>query len=141
MKIQDIVQQWENTNLLEGFDDKISIATCLQAQFKMNEVEHNPQFKRISIPLVVRMLSESKAAQRNYFHNFFENTKPLWASLNTVFKDFHTENLEEEADQTAVLAAKLTKEIDALFADTKNKDIVFHGLHCLNNGNIMLAYS
>ena len=141
-EIEEIVRNWEETNLLEGFEDKISIATCLQAQLKLNEQESEPQFKRISIPLIIRILSESKAAKRNYFYNYFEEEdKPAVVIFKSKHRSFEPKDLDEEAEYTAKLATDIKSEIDSLFSDTMNKDIIFHGLRCLDDGHIAMAYN
>lgn len=141
-EIEDIVRWWGVLNLDELFDDKVPISLCLQAQIKYNETkEFHPQFMRLSIPLVVRVLAESKAYKRNYFVNYAEGKKPQITILNTKFKPFEVENLDEEANYTAQLASNITKEFDSLFADISNEEITFYGLGCLNDGTITLSFS
>lgn len=135
---EEIVSKWEETGLLENFEDKTNIALCLHSQFKENE-KNDTQFNRVSIPLVIRILSESKAAKRNYLTNYFEDIKPEVLFFKTKFNHVDT-SLETEANCIKELATSLTKEIDEFFSDKKNETIIFQGLKLLPNKQIVMLY-
>lgn len=143
-EIEDIVENWKVLNLDEMFDDLVPISLCLQAQIKFNENKDlSPQFKRISVPLIIRAFNESKAFKRNRFVNYFEDHDKQIAMFKTKFQEtfFQTNNiLENEAGSVADLASNIAKEIDSLFSDVMSEEIVFHGLGCLKDGTITLVF-
>lgn len=146
-ELEEISRNWESTNLLSIFEDKLGVATCLQAQVITNEgSDCHPSFKRISVPLVVRFLSESKCAKRNHFCNYFDGEEPLQMIFKAKYTPFEYVdgdpiNLDNEAAAVAQLASDIAKEIDESFSDVMNRDIVFHGFRCLDNGTIIMSYS
>jgi hypothetical protein len=141
-EIEEVVNNWRIFDLDQLFEDRIPISLCLQAQVKYNESNNfEPQFMRLSIPLVIRAFAESKAFKRNHFINYDEHDKPQLAILKVKHKAFIPNNLDEEAEYAAKLAVQILKEIDALFEDVMNEDIVFHGLGCLKDGAITILFS
>lgn len=143
-ELDDIVRRWEITGLVENFVEKTPIALCLQAQLKLNErVDLDPAFRRWSIPVIIRMFSESKAFKRNHFTNLFdEDDKPTIAFLRAKFSPpANQEDLELEAELLTKLAATLKEEIDYLFRDRKGATITFHGISHTPQGDLMLHYS
>jgi len=146
-ELEDIVRRWESTGLVESFVDKTPIALCLQAQLKLNEkAELDPAFRRWSIPVIVRMFSESLAFKRNHFTNLFdEEAKPTIAFLRTKFVPPQQPNresdLEYEAELVVKLAESLRAEIDCLFRDRKGATITFHGISHNDQGHLVLHYS
>jgi hypothetical protein len=141
-EIEKVLDNWSSFDLKQLFEDRIPISLCLQAQVNYNESKNfEPQFMRLSVPLVIRAFAESKAFKRNHFINYNEDNKPQFAILKVKHKAFVPKDLDEEAEYCAVLASKIVKEIDALFEDVMNEDIVFHGLGCLNDGAITISFS
>jgi hypothetical protein len=144
------MEQWEETGLLKNFgsDKKESIAGCLQAQLTFNESKDDlpPTFRRLSIPLVIRVFSESKAFQRNNFSlPYKQEGEPKTLMFHAKLKEFnydeHTKvNLDEEAKHSADLAKAMTIELDEAFGDSKNMDVEFLGFGCLNNGTLLMYY-
>lgn len=143
-EVENIVRQWEATTLLENFTEKTPIALCLQAQIRLNErVDLDPAFRRWSIPILIRMFSESKAFKRNHFTNLFdEEEKPTIAFLKAKFlAPLGCDGLQHEADLVANLALSLKEEIDYIFRDRKGATITFHGISHTARGDLMLHYS
>lgn len=59
-QLEEIAQKWKQTELIENFEDKIQISSCLQSQVNYNEEKNNncsPVFKRMTIPLIIRTFS------------------------------------------------------------------------------------
>jgi len=141
-EIEEIVQNWKVLNLENLFDELVPISLCLQTQLKYNESnkELSPHFRRISIPLVIRAFNESKAYKRNHFINYFEKHEPQVAMFKARFKGSEGD-LQQEADLVANLASEVAKEVDSLFSDVMNEEIVFHGLGCLNDGTIIMLFN
>ncbi len=74
-QLEKITNNWESIGLLQGYDgEAMSLATCLEAQRIKNESlsTDDPQFRRTSIPLIVRIFSASEAVKRNVFANYFD---------------------------------------------------------------------
>lgn len=146
-ELEEIVKRWETIGLIENFVEKTPIALCLHAQVKLNEkVDLDPAFRRWSIPLIVRMFSESKAFKRNHFTNLFdEQDKPTIAFLRTKFiapqPPNRTADLQYEAELVAKMAVALKEEIDYLFRDRKGATITFHGISHTPQGDLILHYS
>jgi hypothetical protein len=149
---EEIVRRWESIlpcviNKIESFADKTSIALCFQAQVKLNEkLNLDSDFRRWSIPILVRAFKESKAFKRNHFTNFVEGDTPNIAFLKTRYSppQCHNKphnNLEHEAELVAVLAQSFKEEIDDMFRDRKNVTIVFHGISHTPQGHLVLHYS
>ena len=144
MEESKLIEQWANTGLLQVFEGKESAAAqCLQAQLSLNEdaVEGNPQFKRISIPVLVRALSTSKAFRTNEFRALDSIDEHDVHFFKTRFKTTVVGELQEEADMTAALAEALRDEIDSLFSDRQRTTIQFGGIDLLPNNLIVLYYA
>jgi len=141
-ELEKIISNWAETGLTETFEEKEPISLCLQSQFEFNETPQagEAKFKRLSIPLVVRVFSESKAFKNNYFCNYFESKRPEYiffrASLDETFS-----SLEEEAEAVTNLAADMTKEIDEAFFDRREAEVIFHGFGTLIDGTIFMAFN
>lgn len=145
-------ERWARTSLLAPFKEEKqkNAARCLQSQVAFNEklgnVSENSQFKRLSVPLLVRMLSKSNAFERNNFdisddlsearniHVF--NTK----FAPPIYQEGQSNFLEQEAVYTADFASQILVEFDELFRDQFNKYIVFHGFETTDSGQILLHY-
>jgi hypothetical protein len=141
-EIEEVVENWKGFDLDQLFEDRIPISLCLQAQVRYNESKNfEPQFMRISVPLLIRAFAESKAFKRNNFINYNEDDKPQFAILKIKHKTFVPNNIDEEAAYTAKFAGQMAKELDALFEDVMNEDIVFHGLGCMKDGAITISFS
>ena len=139
----DIISKWEKTGLLEGCHNKDGLALCLQAQIQFNERELDPQFKRISIPVLVRMFSLSEAMRRNHFVTYFEDVAwPNVLTFKTRFAPAEPHNdLQEEADYVAELCQKWSKELDKHFSDMKDREVIFRGIGRLDDGTVLMYYS
>lgn len=140
-KLKQIISNWEQTNLIEGFEEKEPIALCLQSQLEFNETTQvqNDFFRKISLPLVIRAFSESKAFKNNYFTNYFESPRPEYMFLRAkVNEEVADEGAPEEV---ARLATEIAKEIDEAFADRKNAEIIFQGFGTLVDGTIFMAFN
>lgn len=149
-----MIEFWEQTGLLKNFDldKKESIAGCLQAQLTFNESKDDlpPIFKRLSIPLVIRVFYESKAFERNNFSlPYKQEGEPKTLMFHTKIKEFNYDlspgrdvkvSLDAEAKQTADLAKSVKEELDEAFGDSKNMDVEFLGFGCLNNGTLLMYY-
>lgn len=147
-QIEEITKWWgEHLNLETAFDDITPIALCLDAQRRFNEWhKFQPQFMRMNIPLIIRVFRESQAYKRNHFVNFGEALqnmqiymfKTKWNPPPIVGD--HT-SIDAERDYLEKIYPEVMKEVDALFADTMNKEIIFQGIGCLNDGTITLTFS
>jgi len=141
-----ILEKWEQTQLLNAFreDRRPNAAHCLQAQINLNEKLEDDKyaaFKRASVPIVVRALSQSRAFTRNQF----DMSDGLQEAANThvfttKFNPPKSGNLQAEADYLAKLAGDILKEFDELFGDQYNKYITFHGFEVTDHGNLLLHY-
>lgn len=55
---EELVKRWESTSLLTFVEDKVNGALLLESQRLFNEVgRKDPKFNRLSIPLLVRLMS------------------------------------------------------------------------------------
>lgn len=145
-EIEEVVNNWRSFDFDQLFEDRIPISLCLQAQVKYNESKNfEPQFMRLSVPLLIRAFAESKAFKRNNFINYNEDYgedyDPQLAVFKVKHKVFVPNNLDEEAEYCAVLAHDIAKELDALFEDVMNEDIIFYGLGCLKDGAITISFN
>jgi len=149
-RIEEITRQWgEWLNLKEVFDDLVPIALCLDAQRRLNETQKfdfDVQFKRMNIPLVIRVFRESKAYKKNHFVNYDEGVKPeifmfkeKWNPPTGTGRQPYS--IDSERDYLEQLAPIITKEFDALFNDMSNESITFHGFGLLREGIITLGFS
>lgn len=149
-RIEEITRWWgEHLNLGKVFEDVTPIALCLDAQRRFNEThKFEPQFMRMNIPLVIRAFRESTAYKRNQFVNFDEKrdleTRQIYTFKTKwnpppIDDGFH--RLDAERDYLEQLTPEFVKEFDALFMDTMNQEIVFHGIGCLKDGTLTLMFS
>ena len=144
-------ERWAKTSLLAPFKEEKqrNAARCLQSQVAFNEKLEkleNSQFKRLSVPLLVRMLSQSNAFERNNFdisddlneanNTHFFNTK----FAPPIYQEGQSNFLEQEAVYTADFASQILVEFDELFRDQFNKYIVFHGFETTDSGQVLLHY-
>jgi len=141
-ELTTIISNWEKTNLIENFEDKEPIALCLQSQLGFNKTTNDGYFNRLSIPLVVRVFSESKAFRNNTFTNFFESKRPEYLFFGTTADEQQSGfSLEEEAKQVSEIAFEIRRELDEAFRDKRDTEIVFHGFGRLVDGTIFMAYN
>jgi len=145
-RIEEITRWWgEALHLDETFEDLVPIALCLDAQRRLNEIQDfDAQFKRINIPLIIRVFKESKAYKKNYFVNYDEGEKPEIFIFKTKWNPPAVDGvhcLEVESNYLAELAPQIAKEFDALFNDMSNESITFHGVGLLKDGTITLGFS
>lgn len=141
--IDKILTLWNNTGLLENAKNKLALALCLEAQKRYNESapDMSATLRRLTIPLLVRMLTGSKAATRNNFINYFdEGQAPKTHIFKSKLLTFNGD-LQAEADFCAKLAESMTTELDELFKDKMHNDIIFKGLDCLKDGTIIMHYN
>ena len=142
--INDIFQKWENTNLLNGIDEnrKLNIALCLESQRRLNEKTNvDPQFKRISVPVVRRVLPNvkpnftSELSETKNVHVF----KTKWDMV--AFKDIQFQYaLDQEVEATAIISHELTNEINEMFGDISNATVNFGGF-ALNGQDLVMLYN
>jgi hypothetical protein len=145
--LDEMVKRWEPTGLLQAFSEaKVrNAAACLEAQRSLNEnrPEADVQFKRLSIPLVVRALCGSTAFQENQFlpgndslevHFFTSKFTPPTAGAKPE------DNLQAEAEYAATFAEQLREEFDKFF-DTRRGLMYFGGLEKLTDGSIVMYYA
>jgi hypothetical protein len=87
------------------------------------------------------MLNGSKTNTRNNFINYFdEQEKPKAYIFKSKFKTF-SGDIEKEAEFAAELAENMAKELDYLFNDKMNNDIIFRGLDTMQDGSILFYYN
>jgi hypothetical protein len=142
INIDKILDKWTKTGLLETSKNKLSLALCLETQRRYNESNGvSDSFRRLAIPLIVRMLNGSKTNTRNNFINYFdEQEKPKAYIFKSKFKNFNGD-IEKEAEFAAELAENMAKELDYLFNDKMNNDIIFRGLDTMQDGSILFYYN
>jgi hypothetical protein len=142
-----LVDRWTDTGLTERFEDKTNISLCLQSQLKYNESNNiDATFKLISIPLLIRIFSESKAFKRNQFVNYLEDAKPsqivtFGIKLDKIETKKDESKLDKYAEKTASIAQYIMKELDEAFADVNNQEIIFHHFGILKDGTITMAFN
>ena len=149
-------EKWQQTGLLSGISEKLqdSVALCLESQRLFNEKTDLPaDFKRLSIPVLRRLVAESKAFKNNFFVDFQESShKPEVFIFNTKLKapvfniawatdEQKAAFLEQEANYTAEFSKKLSEEFDQLFKDQTNKKIYFQGFGSNHEGTVYLHYN
>jgi len=134
--------KWNNLVASFNEDKKLNAVNCVSAQVEFNK-EHNngAAFKRCSIPIIIRTMSESKAFNCNNF-DLGEEASEVYM-FETRFQPPQTEpyNLQSEADYVAKFSAALLREFDELFSDQYNKYITFQGLECTESGNMLIHYN
>jgi len=138
-----ILKKWEKTGLLNGFNEqkKNNAAHCMEAQINFNEENNDSKFKRISVPLLNRVMRASSSFERNHFDlndglNEAQNTHIFRTKFDLKDKG----GLEQDAEYVANLSEELLHELDELFGDQYNKYITFHGFEVTDHGNILLHY-
>ena len=68
--VEDILDSWERTGLLQDCDDRFNIALCLDTQRRVNEkYDHTQQFNRVSIPAVLNICKK----QPDVFQGLIDN--------------------------------------------------------------------
>jgi hypothetical protein len=143
MELDELVSKWEKTGLLGTYPKKESLAMCMEAQVRLNghAADMPASFRRCSIPIVNRVFGP---AGRNVFINHFENNNGKEATMLNVKWNLHgpiENNLETETQYVADFSKNLKEEIDQLFSDRFESQIVFHGLNCDSEGNVILFWS
>lgn len=139
--VENIQKQWESTGLLEHIPEerKAAVTQALEGQRLYNEFDDkNPQFNRISIPVVLRILTSLPEV------NGSAEPLPEQHAFRTPIFDWKENydeggqyNLDKEAVQTAELAEKLAGEIKELAGD---KELTIHSFS--NEGDkVSMNYS
>jgi hypothetical protein len=146
-KLDEIVARWAEIGLCEIYEKPLAL--CLDAQRRFNE-EHkelSPQFRRLSIPLIVRIFKTSEAFKNNTFTNYCEEllSEPQVFVFKTEYappSDATTSDsrMQIESDYLRDLTKNLVTEIDRMF-DMRNTEITFRGLHCFGTNRILMYYS
>lgn len=138
-----ILERWSKTSLLEGIEDEASrilTANVMQNQIHINEVDMTltPEFKRISIPLIRRVVpnlscgAESRIAE----------TARYSATLNVQYiPSSNRYDLIEEARKVALVSEKVRDAVNAfVFGIQSHSDTFYiHGFG-LNENQIVLFY-
>ncbi|RDJ35664.1 MAG: hypothetical protein DWQ19_12665 [Crenarchaeota archaeon] len=140
MNIEEIVEKWEKTKLLEHCSSKENLAACLESQRLMNERAKNmsAKFKRISIPLTYRVFSYPA---NNVFTNYFnENTIFNAYMLKTKFNLSENESLNMEVSYVEQLANDLKVELEEMFKDNFQGQIQFDGFSCHSDDNNIVMF-
>ncbi len=143
-----IIENWHRTGLLHGCHDPENLALCLHTQVKFNETHGiDPDFNRISIPLLVRLFEMSKTIKRNNFVNYL--IEVAWPNVFTFKtkaipprqpKD-KIHNINIEANWLEESVKKWAKEIDEHFRNTKDREIIFCGMRKLDDGTLVMHYA
>lgn len=140
--MNEVLKRWKNTSLLEGIEDEatqLMTAYVMDNQIHINEhdLTMTSQFKRISIPLIRRVIpylncgAEARIAESARYS----------AILNVEYQPVTNYSLDEEARKTATLAEKLTDAVNAfVFGIQSHAETFFiHGFG-LNENRIVLYY-
>lgn len=147
--------KWETTGLLTVFKDnkKYNALLCLESQVDFNgEADHNRDFNRISIPVLVRALSTSQVFSRNSFvkaesdhtaeaHIFNVKYKPPVTDMTDMTIEQQNKFLQKEANYVAEFSKSIREELDSLFKDQYDKNIYFHGIGSNTEGTVYLYYN
>jgi len=57
--VEDILDSWENTGLLQDCPDRFNFALCLDTQRRVNEtLDCTTQFRRVSIPAILNVCKQ-----------------------------------------------------------------------------------
>jgi hypothetical protein len=57
--VEDILDSWEQTGVLQDCTDRFNIALCLETQRRANEkYDHSEQFNRVSIPAILNICKQ-----------------------------------------------------------------------------------
>lgn len=142
--LERIAERWKSTGLTKGVEDAHNLALCLQAQMNFNEsTDAEARWRRVSIP-VVRRLHAAECFMRNRFTNYFElDEHKAVLFFKTKFNppNVSTYSLEAEAEYTAKLCEDLSKELNEIFLDKREAEIIFHGIGLLDEKTIAMYYS
>ena len=126
-KSRSILEKWEQTGLLKLLKnplDKEQCAMCLEGQSRYNEVSTSTNciaaFKRISIPLVRRIYpneviqGSTKPLKQWYtFESIHLPVRNSVSGLDSIYDGAY--NFDKEAENTAILAEMISKEIKEKF--------------------------
>jgi hypothetical protein len=140
-KLEEIAQNWKQTGLIENFDDKVQISSCLQSQLKYNEEESNcpPVFNRMTIPLMIRTFSSLPTYEDKYFSNF-ENEKEVKKEFNTEIVFNPPNEFDKESEYCVKICTLLKDKISSYFENIADETITFH-YFTLENGKIIMVWS
>ena len=140
--MNEILERWKKTSLLEGIEDEASqilTAYVMQNQIHINEVDMTltPEFKRISIPLIRRVVPELSCGAESRV----AETARYSATLNVQYIPSTGYSLIEEARKTALLSEKVRDAVNAFVFGIQSHSETFyiHGFG-LNENRIVLFY-
>lgn len=139
-ELEKIAQNWKQTELIENFEDKIQISSCLQSQVNYNEKESNcsPIFNRMTIPLIIRTFRSLPTYKDKYFSNF-ENEKEVKKEFNTEIV-FNPNEFDKEQGYFVKICTLLRDKINLYFENIIDETITFH-YFTLKNGKIIMIWS
>ena len=123
---QGILEHWRGTGLLEDIqeDRRLSISKLLESQKKFNDISlMDEQFKRTSIPLLVRIFSNS------LMEGVMEQ-QPKWFTFNKITWP----EGDIEAEKTAEIADRMIDQIRGMGR------IAVHCLKMMDDGTIAVNY-
>tara|TARA_Y100000034_G_scaffold94611_1_gene114705 strand:- start:2117 stop:2578 length:462 start_codon:yes stop_codon:yes gene_type:complete len=142
---KEIKDKWDHTGLLESAIDKTATAMLLEGQRIYNEKGANntsAQFKRVSIPLAVRV--GTGMTETALLGSALE--LPNWYTFKDIKLVFEQDSIDEhdldaEAKVVAEVAGKLSEAVSGL---AKSKGSNYVAVHCLSinpDNTIKVNYS
>ena len=138
----EIRSNWANTGLLMSADTpqrEIELASMLDGQRIANESSDNPQWNRVSVPLMVRLFKNNKNFKGSHL------PLPLDHTFQTEWHDPTVRgcmcNLDVEAEELAQVFDKIIKEINELAFPVYDKTVTIHSLQRESDGRISMNYN
>ncbi len=153
--LQEITDKWLKTGLLAeagGSESELAMcmATCLETQRLANEqIEDDSryaQWKRLNIPVLVRLFRTCEAFKRNAFVNFFEDiSMQSMLVFKTRFVVPEPANpharLDAECEFAETFSKAIGREIETAFRDRRNSEVIFRGLDMLEDKTVIMYYA
>jgi hypothetical protein len=154
--LEDITDRWYKTGLLKeagepGSEKAMCMATCLETQRRLNgentdEKDISYQWKRLNVPLIVRIFRTCEAFKRNAFVNFFEDINMqsmlvFKTRFNPPAVHDHATNLDAEAHYLEEFSKGISRELETTFRDRRNGEIIFRGFTMLEDKTVIMYYA
>lgn len=133
-----LVKRWESTSLLNLIEDKVNGALLLESQRLFNEVgRKDPKFNRLSVPLLVRLMSllqkSGIAVEADFLPLDYDLEFPVSnISLKSEMEPGRVDLLQREAEDLAKVSEDLGKFIYSC-VKSHNKNSI--KIHCVSLKN------
>ena len=149
MNLDELLGRWSDTGLLEAVGEgrKLTVASCLETQCELNEARASKQWRRLSIPIVVKVFSstEKMFAGENY-RSLERVCRPKFHILNAKYdpkKPIHPgrysmDELDEESEVMANFSQAVVLELNEMFKDAQ-EPIKFSGFEPTDFGFVFYS--